>query len=175
MAAATPRAIAVVGDIRQRIHEVRGQRVMLDEELARLYGVTTKRLNEQVRRNRARFPADFMFKPSVAELAYLRSQFATSSAWGGRRHAPFAFTEHGAVMLATVLKSQRAVEMSLLVVRAFVQMRQVVTTRRALARKLSELERRLGQHDQKIADLMRAIRALMVPPPDGGRRRTIGF
>ncbi len=119
-------AAHLIAEIPQAIQQVRGQRVMLDADLARLYGVATKRLNEQVRRNRARFPADFMFRLAPAEAADLRSQFATSSGWGGRRRTPYAFTEHGAVMLASVLHSPRAVEMSLHVVRAFVHMRQLL-------------------------------------------------
>ena len=166
-------AVRVIGEIPKVIHEVRGQRVMLDEDLARLYGVATKRLNEQVQRNRARFPTDFMFRLAPAEVANLRSQIATSSGWGGRRRAPYAFTEHGAVMLASVLHSPRAVEMSLHVVRAFVHMRQLLARQPLLARKIDALERRIGHHDREIAGIVQAIRSLMAPPPTA--RRRIGF
>jgi hypothetical protein len=145
---------------------------MLDVDLARLYGVTTKRFNEQVKRNLRRFPADFMFQLTPAEHAHLRSQIATSSsaAHGGRRHLPYVFTEHGAIMAATVLNSRRAVEMSLVVVRAFVRLRQLLQSNIHLARKLEALERK---YDGKFETVFEAIRELMVPP--AARRRRIGF
>jgi hypothetical protein len=118
---ATGTGVAPVEDTAAKIHTVRGLRVMLDSDLAPLYGVTTKRLNEQFRRNRERFPADFAFQLTVEEVANLRSHIATSSSeWGGRRYRPRVFTEHGAVMLASVLKTRIAVEASIQVVRAFV-------------------------------------------------------
>ncbi len=172
--------------IARRIVLLRGQKVMLDADLAALYGVETKRLNEQVRRNPDRFPADFMFRLSDQELADLRSQSATSSspAWGGRRYAPLAFTEHGALMAATVLNSSRAVEVSLYVVRAFVQLREVLATHKDLARKLAQLERATQalalKQDQlaastraQIKQVFDAIRELMVPPEP--KKRPIGF
>jgi ORF6N domain len=128
--------------IESRILTIRGQKVIIDADLAELYGVETRRLNEQVRRNQDRFPADFIFALTVEEFTDLKSQFATSS-WGGRRKLPLAFTEHGAIMTATVLSSPRAVEMSVYVVRAFVQLREVLATHKDLAAKLATLERQI--------------------------------
>lgn len=154
----------------------RGQRFLLDSDLAALYGVETRRLNEQVRRNRSRFPPDFIFELDATEFANLKSQFATSS-WGGRRKPPLAFTEHGAIMAATVLNSPRAVEMSVYVVRAFVQLREMLAGNRELAKRLDELERRveakLETHDQAIAGLIHTIRELMNSP--ASKKRPIGF
>lgn len=155
---------------------LRGQRVLLDAELAALYGVTTKRLNEQVRRNRERFPEDFMFQLTAAEAAPLRSQNATLNPGRGqhRKYRPYAFTEHGAIMAATVLSSRQAVEMSVFVVRAFVRLRELLNSSKALTQKLAELEARLEGHDQTIAEIIDAIRQLMNPPvPE--KRRGIGF
>jgi hypothetical protein len=143
---------------------------MLDADLAEVYGVTTKRLNEQVRRNRDRFPEDFMFQLSDAEFTDLRSQFATSS-WGGRRYPPFAFSEHGALMLASVLNSPIAVDASIQVVRAFVRLREFLATHKDLSRKLAELEKKYDHQFQVVFD---AIRQLMEPSPDKPKRR-IGF
>jgi ORF6N domain-containing protein len=157
---------------------------MLDADLAALYGVTTKRLNEQVMRNLGRFPSDFIFQLTNHEVAILRSQFATSSsdarrlAWGGRRYPPHAFTEHGALMAAMVLNSPRATEVSVYVVRAFVELRDTVVAHKELAKRLDELEsrleRKLSTHDQAIAGILDAIRQLMVPPEPAKKRR-IGF
>ena len=155
---------------------LRGQRVLLDAELAALYCVTTKRLNEQVKRNAARFPADFMFRLTPAETEVLnRSQFATGSQkHRDPRFPPNAFTEHGAIMAATVLSSPQAVEMSVFVVRAFVRLRELLTSSKAMTQKLAELEARLEGHDQTIAEIITAIRELMTPSvPE--RRRSIGF
>ncbi len=158
--------------LEQRIHLVRGVRVMLDEDLAQAYGVTTKRLNEQVTRNRKRFPADFMFQLTAEEASVLRSQFATSrSGWGGRRTRPRVFTEHGAVMLASVLNSPSAVAASILVVRAFIRMRELVAVHRDLAKRLDELERK---YDAKFRVVFDSIRALMQPPQPPPKRQ-IGF
>jgi phage regulator Rha-like protein len=152
--------------IERRILLIRGHRVILDEDLAELFGVTTKRLNEQVKRNAERFPEDFMFRLRNSETESLRSQIATSNGGrGGRRTRPYAFTEHGAIMAANVLNSPRAVRISVLVVRAFVRLRQVLTTHRELARKLEELENRIGTHDVAIRQLVSAIRELMEPEP----------
>lgn len=156
----------------QAIRVLRGQKVLIDMDLARLYGVETRRLNEQVRRNRERFPGDFMFQLTANEFGNLKSQFATSS-WGGRRKLPFAFTEHGAIMAATVLNSVRAVEMSIYVVRVFVQLRELLASNREVAAKLDELERRVGAHDRVIVDLVNAIRELMQAPES--EARPIGF
>ena len=171
-------AFAPVHQIARAIIILRGQRVMLDSDLAALYGVTTKRFNEQVKRNTNRFPSDFMFQLKVDELSGLRSQFATSSAvHGGRRHAPYVFTEHGAIMAASVLNSARAVEMSVFVVRAFVQLRDLLASNKELASRLDELEvrltRKLAGHDQAIAEIIKTLRQLMNPP--NPTRRSIGF
>jgi hypothetical protein len=145
---------------------------MLDVDLAALYGVTTKRFNEQVKRNLQRFPADFMFQLTPGEYAHLRSQIATSSpaAHGGRRHVPYAFTEHGAIMAATILNSRRAVETSIIVVRVFVRLRQMLRSNAELARKLDALERK---YDSKFETVFEAIRELMAPAPVS--RKRIGF
>jgi hypothetical protein len=151
---------------------VRSQRVMIDANLAALYGVPTKRLNEQVRRNAERFPADFCFRLSAAEVACLRSQFATSNTGrGGRRFLPFAFTEHGAIMAANVLNSPRAVAMSVHVVRAFVRLRRVLASHRELVRRLDELEAR---YDGQFKVVFDALRGLMTPPETKPKRK-IGF
>jgi len=131
-----------VHDITRAILILRGRRVILDRDLAAIYGLTTGRLNEQVRRNRERFPEDFMFQLTASELENLRSQFAISS-WGGRRYRPFAFTEHGAIQAANVLNSRRAIAMGVYVVRAFVQLREIFASNKDLAGKLVALERSL--------------------------------
>ncbi len=156
-----------------RILQLRGQRVMLDADLAELYGVTTKRLNEQVKRNPDRFPEDFMFQLNAEEKAEV---VANCDHLGQLKYSPslpYAFTEHGALMLGNVLKSSRAVEVSLLVVRAFVQIREMLSTHKELAAKLDQLERKVSSHDQAIAGLIDAIRQLMNPPAPA--RRGIGF
>ncbi len=158
--------------IDDRIHTIRGQRVMLDQDLAEIYGVETRRLNEQVKRNLERFPKDFMFQLTAREFENLKSQFATSS-WGGRRTLPYAFTEHGAVMAASVLNSPEAVEASVFVVRAFIAMRDALASTQTLARKLLELERKVGGHDETIGALVAAIRELMESPAP--KKRKIGF
>lgn len=166
--------------IAQAILVLRGHRVLLDAELAALYGVSTKRLNEQVKRNAERFPADFMFQLTMDEGAGLRSQIATSktsASRGGRRYLPYAFTEHGAIQAANVLNSPRAIEMSVYVVRAFVQLRELLASNKELARRLDELEARIEMklvgHDQAIAAMLSAIRRLMNPPVRTSRG--IGF
>jgi aromatic ring-opening dioxygenase LigB subunit len=140
-------AIVPLERIESRILLIRGHKVMLDSDLAELYGVTTKRLNEQVKRNRQRFPADFMFQLTSDEATNLRSRIATSKQGrGGRRYRPYAFTEHGAIMAASVLNSYRAIEVSIYVARAFVKLREMLRTHKELARKLAELEKRIGFH-----------------------------
>ena len=152
---------------------------VIDTELAVLYGVTTKRFNEQVRRNRERFPEDFMFQLTPEELTSLRSQFATLKGGRGRhrKYLPYVFTEHGAIMAATILNSPRAVEMSVYVVRAFVHLRELLSSNRELARRFAQLETRLDkkitEHDVAIAAILSAIRELMHPPPP--EQRPIGF
>lgn len=171
--------------ITHRIVLLRGQKVLLDADLAALYGVETRRLNEQVRRNRERFPADFIFELNAEEFGNLKSHFATSS-WGGRRKLPLAFTEHGAIMAATVLSSPRSVEMSVYVVRAFVKLREVLASHHDLARKLEELEQTTEalalRHDTlahntraQLKQVFEAIRELMEPPADSVKKRPIGF
>ncbi|MBI3779049.1 MAG: ORF6N domain-containing protein [Gammaproteobacteria bacterium] len=151
---------------------------MRDADLAELYGVTTRRLNEQVRRNANRFPGDFAFQVTNQEFVILMSQNATSSrdtrGHGGRRKNPLVFTEHGAIMAATVLNSSRAVQVSVFVVRAFVRLREMLSSNKALARKLNELERKLATHDHAITELIEAIRQLMAPP-EPKKKRPIGF
>jgi hypothetical protein len=161
-------------DISRAILVLRGQRVILDRDLAALYGVTTARLNEGVKRNERRFPADFMFRLSADEHAALMSQSATSKPGrGGHRKLPLAFTEHGAIQAANILNSHRAIEMGVHVVRAFVRLRELLATNKNLARKLDELERKYQHHDKAIAAMLSAVRELMNPP--GPKKRSIGF
>lgn len=173
--------------IEGRILLIRGQKVLLDADLAMLYGVETKRLNEQVKRNADRFPADFMFRLTAEEVEELnRSQFATGSQkHRDPRFAPFAFTEHGTIMAATVLNSPRAIEVSLYVVRAFVRLREVLASNKELAKRLDDLERTTEmqalQHDQfarntrvQLKQVFDAIRELMTPP-EPPKKRPIGF
>jgi len=145
--------------------------------LGELYGVPTKRLNEQVRRNRTRFPEDFMFQLSREEFEDWRSQVATSNpaAKMGLRRRPYAFTEQGVAMLSSVLNSDRAIEVNIAIMRAFVKLREILATHKDLARKLDELERKLGQHDQKFQIVFEAIRQLMAPPPQPEKKGRIGF
>ena len=163
------------------IHLIRGQRVILDADLARVYGVPTKRLNEAVKRTLERFPSDFAFLLKPQEVASLRSQIATSKGRGGRRYIPRAFTEHGAIMVANVLNSPRAAQMSVFVVRAFVKMRETLGENRQLAEKLAELERRLtgrlDVHEKAIIHIFDEIKKLMepLPPQPEPKRREIGF
>jgi phage regulator Rha-like protein len=160
--------------VESRILIFRHQRVILDSDLAELYGILAKQLNQQVKRNRDRFPTDFMFQLTAKEHNSLRSQFVTSKKGrGGRRYPPYAFTEHGAIMAATVLNSKRAIEMSVFVVRAFVRMREMLAKNRQLAAKINELDRRLETHDTAIQDIIEAIKELMVP--EGPSKRKIGF
>jgi hypothetical protein len=161
--------------VQSRILVLRDQRVILDRDLAALYDVPTFRLNEAVKRNIGRFPDDFRFQLSPEELSRLTSQFARAKPGrGGRRTLPWAFTEHGALMAATMLTSPRAVQMSLVIIRAFVRLRQLLVNHKALAAKLAELDARVGAHDEQLTSLVSAIRRLA--SPDGPRhRRKIGF
>jgi hypothetical protein len=173
-ASTTRNAIQLVPhQIERRIFLLRGQRVMLDQHLAELYGVPTKVLNQAVRRNRERFPEDFMFRLTGDEVANLRSQFVTSSSgYGGTRYAPYAFTEQGVAMLASVLRSPRAVAVNVEIIRAFVRLRQLLATHADLARKLAELEQR---YDTQFRVVFDAIRELMAPAPGHEARPEIGF
>jgi ORF6N domain len=155
------------------IRWIRGQKVLFDSDLAALYGVTTGNLNKAVNRNRDRFPSDFMFQLSAEEAEDLIFQIGRSKGRGGRRHRPYAFTEQGIAMLSSVLNSDRAIRVNIAIMRAFVKLRQMLETNRELARKFSELERRVGKHDQEIAAILEAIRQLMAPPEKP--RREIGF
>jgi len=167
--------VLLVEEIQPRILLIRDQKVILDADLAILYGVTTKRLNEQVKRNLDRFPDDFMFQLTSEEAEGMRSQNATSKTGrGGRRYQPYAFTEHGAMMAASVLNTPRAAEVSVYVVRAFIRLREIVATHKELAAKLAELERKVGTHDAAIQSLVAAIRQLLTPPPKPDRGK-IGF
>ncbi len=160
--------------VESRILFLRHRRVMLDSDIAKLFGVPVRILNQQLKRNRERFPPDFVFRLNPAEHEFLRSQDVISSGMhGGRRYRPYAFTEHGAIMAATVLNSDRAVRMSVFIVRAFVRLREMLAANQRLAAKVVELERRLDTHDGAISELIEAIKELMTPedPP----RDRIGF
>jgi hypothetical protein len=175
---AREKALAPVGDITRSILVLRGHRVILDAELAAIYGVSTGRLNEAVKRNAERFPEDFMFRLSATEHAALISQIATSKPGrGGRRKLPWAFTEHGAIQAANVLNSPRAIAMGVYVVRAFVKLREILASNHEFAKRLDQLEARiekkLATHDDAIAAMLSAIRELMHAPPP--KRRPIGF
>jgi DNA-binding PadR family transcriptional regulator len=159
--------------IERLIHLARGEKVLLDADLARLYGVTTGNLNKAVKRNPQRFPADFMFQLSDEEAAGLIFQSGRSNRRGGRRHNPYAFTEQGVAMLSSVLRSERAVQVNVAIMRAFVSLRRMLAANQTLAKKLAELERRLAGHDQAIRSLFDAIRKLMAPPAKPSRG--IGF
>lgn len=165
---------------------IRGHKVIFDRDLAMLYGVEVKRLNEQVKRNRERFPDDFAFQLTAQEVTDLKSQFATASTQRSRsqiatlkrghniKYRPYAFTEHGAIMAATVLNSSKAVEMSVFVVRAFVKMRERLMATATLAKRLAEVEKLLLTHDSALRDLYLKIRPLLLPPPEPAKRK-IGF
>src|SRR5204862_4427096 len=167
------RELIPVGRIAQSIHLLRGQKAMLDSDLAALYGVTTGNLNKAVARNRDRFPLDFCFRLRRDEAERLIFQFGISNTRGGRRHLPYAFTEQGVAMLSSVLNSERAVQVNIAIMRAFVRLRQTLETNRELARNFSGLERRVGKHDEEIAAVIEAIRQLMTPAQKP--RREIGF
>jgi hypothetical protein len=157
--------------IERSILLIRGQKVMLDSDLAVLYDVDTKRLLEAVKRNIERFPDDFMFQLTPEELEILRSQIATSSSWGGRRYAPYAFTEQGVAMLSTVLRSPTAVRVNIEIMRAFVRLRQMLASHAELSRKLDAIEKK---YDSQFKAVFDAIRQLMIPP-DPHPKRPIGF
>jgi len=157
--------------IERSILLIRGHKVMLDSDLAELYGVTTKRLNEQVRRNLSRFPEDFMFQLTESETRLLRSQIATSKEGrGGRRYLPYAFTEQGVAMLSSVLNSERAIKVNIEIMRAFVRLRQILASNKELAKRLDEMEKK---YDAQFRVVFEAIRELMKPPET--KRRPIGF
>ena len=170
------KSLMIQASVERSILLLRGHKVLLDSSLAELYGVETRALIQAIRRNRLRFPSDFFFQLTFQELAGLRSQIVISNdttARGGRRYLPYAFTEHGTIMAAMILKTPRAVQASVAVVRAFVQLRRMLSTHQELARKLDELERGIATHDKAIRSLFEAIRQLMAPPLES--RRKIGF
>jgi hypothetical protein len=195
MASSKKTLVVSKGQIDSMIRSIRGVRVMLDSDLAAIYGVSTKRLNEQVKRNLNRFPADFMFQLTAKEAVALRSQIATgsksrsilksqiatSSSHGGRRSHPYAFTEYGALMAANVLNSERAVQMSVFVIRAFVKMRETLLGTRELAKKLALLEKkltgRLDVHEAAIVKVLQDLMQILNPPPlpPDPPQRKIGF
>src|SRR5665213_3220309 len=167
----TPVAVEV---IQRRIYLVRGQKLMTDADLGKLYQVETKFLNRAVQRNVGRLPEDFMFRLTAEEAESLRCQIGTSKAGrGGRRNLPFVFTEHGVVMLSSVLKSERAVQMNILVVRAFVNLREMLASHKDLAHKMIGLERQQRSQGQQLSAVYTMVRRLMEPPRK--RKRTIGF
>ena len=169
-------ALIPVERIQRAIFLVRAEKVMLDADLAVLYGVTTGNLNKAVKRNLDRFPPDFMFQLTSEEAEDLRFQIGISSSdFGGRRYLPYAFTEQGVAMLSSVLRSKRAVQVNIAVMRAFVQLRQVLSSHTELARKLADLEQRIEGHDTAIRSLFDAIRQLMAPPPPEPPKPEIGF
>jgi phage regulator Rha-like protein len=169
------KAIIPLGKIEERILLIRGQRVMLDADLAGLYGVSTKRLNEQVRRNKGRFPEDFMFQLTTNEKAEVVANCDHLAKLRFSPVLPNAFTEHGAIMVASVLNTQRAIQVSVFVVRAFVKLREMLSTHKELAHKLAALERKLQNHDESIRSLVAAIRQLMAPPEPEPPKKRIGF
>ncbi len=175
-----PLQVVAAPAIEKRILIVRERQVMLDDDLADLYGVETKRLIEQVQRNRDRFPADFMFQLTKDEAAALRSQIATSNTGrGGRRYAPYVFTEQGVAMLSGVLRSERAIAVNIEIMRAFVELRRAATSSAAIERRLEELEQEtsatLGRHDKQLRQIFDALRLLIAPPPRPKRRDGFGL
>ncbi|MBU1871645.1 MAG: ORF6N domain-containing protein [Candidatus Omnitrophica bacterium] len=159
--------------IATKILEIRGKKVMLDKELAQLYGVATRDLNKAVKRNIKRFPEDFMYQLTKEEIANLKFHFGTSS-WGGTRKLPFVFTEQGVAMLSSVLNSERAIKVNIQIMRAFVKLKELLLTHKDLAIKLKELEKKYINHDKKITMIFEAIKQLLQPEPAKQKKR-IGF
>jgi hypothetical protein len=160
-----------------KIYLIRGHKVMLDLDLAELYGVETRRLNEQVKRNLDRFPADFMFQLNQEEFENLKSQFATSS-WGGRRKLPYAFTEHGVLMLSSVLNSNKATMVSIQIMRIYVKIRQLITLNKDILQKLEDIENKFTDHDEKIIlifEYLRQLEQARQNQEDQTNRKRIGF
>ena len=173
MSEAMSKDVIPVDLLARTILVLRGQKVLLDFDLARLYGVSTKVLNQAVKRNADRFPEDFMFQLTTKEAESLRSQFVTLKRGQNIKYRPYAFTEQGVAMLSSVLRSERAVKVNIAIMRAFVQLREALETNSALARKFAELEQRVGKHDEEIGAIIDAIRQLMAPPVK--TKREIGF
>jgi phage regulator Rha-like protein len=159
--------------IETSIFLIRGQKIMLSPHLAELYGIDTKYLNRAVKRNAKRFPEDFMFRLNQNEMKDLRCHFGTSR-WGGRRYLPYAFTEQGVAMLSSVINSERAIQVNIVIMRAFVKLRQILTANKDLTAKLEELERRVGSHDVKIQAIFEVIKRLTMPV-DVKKKEKIGF
>jgi hypothetical protein len=169
---AESKSIVPVERIEKRIYFLRGQKVMLDTELAELYGVTTGALNQAVKRNKDRFPSDFLFALTADEADDLKSQIVISSSWGGRRRSrPYAFTEQGVAMLSSVLKSRRAVQVNVEIMRTFVRLREMLASNAGLSRKLDDLEKKYDSQFKMVFD---AIRQLMIPP-EPKRKKPIGY
>ena len=168
------KAIVPVGKIEQRILLIRGEKIIIDADLAEFYGVPTKRLNEQVKRNKARFPKDFMFRLSATEKAEVVANCDHLSKLKFSKTLPYAFTEHGSIMAASVLNSKRAVEVSVYIVRAFVKIRRMIAEHKELSRRIVQIERHLAEHDDQIIELIKAIKQLLKPEPPPKKRR-IGF
>jgi hypothetical protein len=164
----------VVQDLSQLILVLRGQRVILDSDLALLYEVPTGRLNEQAKRNADRFPEEFAFQLTKREFDSLRSQIAISKGRGGRRYSPYVFTEHGVLMAANVLNSRRAIAVSVALVKAFVRLREMLVTNQVVGKRLAEVEKTLVTHDAALRDIYQRIKPLLLPPPDPPRKK-IGF
>lgn len=162
--------------VSSKIYRVRGQKIMIDEDLAQMYNVPTKRLNEQVRRNMARFPKDFMFQLTEREFENLKSQFATSS-WGGRRTLPYAFTEHGVLMLSSVLNSETAIQVNIRIVRVYAKLRDMLAANKDIMLKLEQLEHKINmqgtrvrKNEEEIYLIFEALKKLLNPPKEPMRR-----
>ena len=159
--------------IENKIFFIRGKKVMLDKDLAELYGVSTKRLNEQVKRNKYRFPEDFMFQLTKEEAGFLRSQIATLKRGQHLKYLPYVFTEQGVAMLSSVLNSKKAILVNIQIMRIFTKLKEIITSHKELAHKLNQLENKIEKHDEEIKSIFEAIRQLMTPPEKS--RRRIGF
>ena len=160
--------------IASKILEIKGRKVMLDKDLAQLYGVPVRVLNQAVKRNLKRFPSDFIYRLTKQEVTNLKSQIVTSN-WGGTRKLPFVFTEQGVTMLSSVLNSERAIEVNIMIMRAFTKLREILLTHKDLAIKLEALERKYANHDEKIKLIFEAIRQLLEPPGKARAKPRIGF
>lgn len=170
-----PAAVIPHERIENKIYLIRGNKVILDSDLADLYGVSTKQLTRQVRRNIRRFPGDFLIQLTREELGNLRCQFGTSS-WGGTRYRPLAFTEQGIAMLSGVLHSRRAIEVNIAIMRAFVKLRELMMTHKDLARKIEELEAKFNKHDENFVIVFQAIKKILQSPREPRRKKPlIGF
>jgi len=166
--------IVPIGKIEQRILLIRGEKVIIDADLAEFYGVPTKRLNEQVKRNKSRFPDDFMFQLSLEEKSEPVANCDHLSKLKFSKSLPYAFSEHGSIMAASVLNSQRAIEVSVYIVRAFVKIRRMIADHKELSRKIAQIEQHLAEHDDQIIELIQAIKQFLKPDPPPKKRR-IGF